>query len=232
MNRLVRPVLFTFEADVCQLFANLVFGAAGAVTLSQGPYPGRFSKGFCAAALNTITSAASTTSTSTSVTGLSLAGVYNGMSVTGTGIPASTTVSAVNPAAGTLTLSNAATATGTPTLSFFGGQYVLQLGRQAGVQLDTYNHLLGLSHSWDENTPNLALAGSSPASPAAPAMFIVRSRVAIRTVPASGNSANTDATITIQFGTFTGAGGTFTATVPATGEVCRLVAALTRSGAI
>ena len=229
-NRLGRPVAFTLEADVFSLFAHLTFGASGAVTLDQGPYPKPFSKGFCNASLNTITSPSSVTSNSTAVTGLTLPGVYNGMSVTGTGIQAGTTLSAVNPTAGTATLSQVATTTGTPSLSIFGGQYVLQLGRQAGVYLDTYNQLLALQHNWDEHTPNAAAAGSSPAAPVAPQMFLVANNTQVRTVPPTLATNPTDATLTIQFGT--GAGSSFVAGVPASGEICRLLLALTRSGAI
>ena len=230
-NRLGRPIAFTLEPNVFSLFCHLTFGSAGAVTLDQGPYPQPFSKGFCNASLNVITSPSATTSNSTAVTGLTtLAGVFNGMSVTGTGIQAGTTVSAVDPAAGTLTLSQVATATGTPTLSFSGGQYIIQLGTQAGVRLDTWCHLLGLSHIWDEATPNAALAGASPASPAAPSMFLVKSNVAVRTIPGTSASQLTDASFTIQFGTFSA--GTFLAANPASGEVCRLTAMLSQSGAI
>lgn len=63
---------------------------------------------------------ANTTDTSTAVTGMSLAQtdqITVGMLVTGTGISAATTVAAVIPGSG-VTLSAAATATGTPVLTF------------------------------------------------------------------------------------------------------------------
>lgn len=231
MNRLVRPVMFAFEADVCSLFAHVTFGAAGAPTLNQGPYPKAFSKGFCAVTLNTIVITAALTNTQTSATGAStLVGIYNGMSVTGTGVPASTTVSAVNPSAGTFTLSNAATATATETLTFSGGQYLFQLGSKAGVNLDVYNKLHSICWNFDEITNGAAQAGSSPAAPICNVGFLVANNVSIRTIPASGNSANTDASFTMQFGTLAGSG--FLAANPASGELLRLSLKLSRSGAI
>lgn len=230
-NRFARPISFTMEPDVVTLFARLTFGSSGAVTLQQGPYPKAFSKGFCSATLNTQVVTATLTNTSTSVSSLSSTfGIFNGMSVTGTGVPSSATISSVNPSAATATLSSAATASGTETLTFSGGQYLLQLGSQAGVRLDTYNHLLGMSYVWDENANNTAASGSSPAAPAAPNCFILTDSVAIRTIPATASSANTDASLLLQFGT--GAGSSFTAVVPDSGSVLRLVLQLGRSSAI
>lgn len=63
-----------------------------------------------------------TTNASPTITGLTQSQVsllQPGMGVSGTGIPAATTVLAVNSVTGTVTLSANATATGTPALSFF-----------------------------------------------------------------------------------------------------------------
>lgn len=215
MNRLVRPVMFAFEADVVHQFNQISFGAAGAATISA-----LNSRGICGFARKTITSASATTNTSASVTGLTLVGVYNGMSVTGTGIPASTTVSSVNPTAGTLTLSNAATATGTPTLSFSGGQYTMTFGSQLSpARFDAYYKLLGLHHVWDLSANEALGTASSPSTPAAPHVIIVQNNI---------NSA-TLANIVLQFGTLSTA--TFVAADPASGEVLRLAVQLCRSSA-
>lgn len=231
MNRLVRPVMFAFEPDLVFVFGSVVFGAAGAPTLNQGPYPKIFSKGLCSCAKSTPVITATLSSSSASVTlASSLAGIYNGMSVTGTGIAASTTVSAVNPAAGTFTLSNNATASGAQTLTFSGGQYLIQFGRQAGIQLDTYNHLLGLNYNWDEIANNLAQAGSTPAVPAAPSIFLIGNQTKIATIPGTATSKTTDSTLTIQCGTFSA--GTFLAANPDSGSMVRLGFTFTRSGAI
>ena len=67
-------------------------------------------------------SSANTTNSSATVTGLSQAqaqAITPGMGVTGTGIPAATTVLSVNSATGTVVLSANATATGTAALTFF-----------------------------------------------------------------------------------------------------------------
>jgi hypothetical protein len=231
MNRFGRPVAFTLEPDVVSLFAQISFGAAGAPTLKQGPYPAAFSKGFCNCTLNSIVTTATLASTMTSVTAAaSLVGVYNGMSVTGTGVPASTTVSAVDPVAGTLTLSNAATASGVETLTFSGGQYLFQLGSLAAVNLDVYHKLLGVEFEFDAVANNAAETGTSPAAPACTVGFLVANSVSIRTIPTTAVSVLTDASLTMQFGN--GAGASFVAANPASGELLRLWLALTRSTAI
>lgn len=230
-NRLARPVSFTMEADVVSLFAHLTFGAAGAVTLDQGPYPGRFSKGFCAATLNKVVTNCTTQSSTAVITCVNLNGVFNGMSVTGSGIPASTTVSSVDPVAGTLTLSNSATTSLVATpLTFFGGQYIFQLGTQAGVRLDTYNHLLGVNWNFDTIANGALLTSATPTAPVCNVGFLVGNQVAVRTVPPTVAANLTDATFTMQFGTLAGTG--FLAANPASGEILRLCAQLTRSGAI
>lgn len=220
MNRLVRPVQFAFEPDVVSVFANLSFGAAGAVTLNQNSTDS--SKGLCAAAINTISVTGNTTNTSTSVASVSsFAGLYVGMSITGAGIPAATTISAMNAGAGTITLSQAATATASGVaLSISGGQYVLTFGRNATLkQLDAYNRLLAIHHCWDESA-NQGGASTAALAPSAPAMFMV------------GNSISNSqvATITVQFGSYSGA--TFTAQVPDSGSKVRMLVSLCRSSAI
>lgn len=197
MNRLVRPVSFTFEPDMVSVFAMASFGAAGAATLNT-----KNSKGVCQWAANTQVWKGSTHS-NTSVTAMqSLWGVYNGMTVTGSGIPASTTVSAVNPGAGTLTLSGNATTslTGTP-LTFSGGQYLVTLGQQITPYkvLDTYTKLLQLDYNWDDIVNARAQTSSTPSSPAAPFLFLLANQTA---------QANQTFTIT---GTTDGATGVITA---------------------
>lgn len=225
-NRLMHPVMFAFEADTCHLFAKISFGAAGAPTLDTTQC-----KGFCNITRKTISITGDITNASPTVSNVSsFAGIYNGMSITGTGIPANTTISAKNPGAGTITLSQNATATtSTLAISVAGGQYVIQLGRQAGVQLDTYTKLLGLSHNWDESGLQGGVS-TGASSPAAPAMFIVGNNTKVVTSPRTIATALTDATLTIQFGHFSGA--TFVAADPASGEIVRLAAQFSRSTAI
>lgn len=176
MNRLVRPVSFTFEPDVVQVYGRAAFGAAGAPTLDTAR-----SKGICNWSKSSQVWTGTTTNSSTAVTGMvSLWGVYNGMTVTGTGIPASTTVTAVNPTAGTLTLSQAATGSATVALTFSGGQYIVTFGSQYTPfkRLDTYVKLLQLTYNWD-SIPNEALGtASTPQAPAAPFLFLVGNQVA------------------------------------------------------
>lgn len=216
-NRYMRPVMFAFEPDVVLQYSKISFGATGAPTIDTNQ-----SKGICSVVRSTQTSPGTTTSSSASVTAAtSLDGVYNGMTVTGTGIQAGTTVSSVNPVTGTLTLSQTATASGTVTLTFVGGQYTVTFGAQfSPARLDSYVKLLGLQHNWDESTLTAALSGTTPASPAAPAMFLVANNISNALL----------ANLVIQFGTFSGA--TFTAADPANGDIVRLAVQLCRSTAI
>lgn len=62
----------------------------------------------------TLTPTGDTTNTSTTIKNMSsVSGIFPGMSITGTGIPANTTVTRVDPVALSLLVSNAATATNT-----------------------------------------------------------------------------------------------------------------------
>lgn len=196
MNRYVRPIMFGFEPDLVFVFGRASFGAAGAPTLSPTN-----SKGICNWALNTVTTVATTTNSSASVTAaVSLFGVYNGMSVTGTGIPASTTVSAVNPGAGTFTLSNAATASGSPTLTFSGGQYVITFGSQYTPfkRLDSYVKLVNLTYNWDPIANEKAVSASTPSSPAAPFLFLIQNQITLanQTFTATGSQTSGSASVT------------------------------------
>lgn len=205
MNRLVRPVMFAFEPDLVQVFARATFGAAGAPTLDTNN-----SKGVCAWNKVSQVWTATTTNTSASVTAAqSLFGVYNGMTVTGTGIPASTTVSAVNPGAGTLTLSNVATASGTVPLTFSGGQYQIQFGSQATpfLRLDTYVKLLQMTRLWDEVTNAVGNAAATPSAGLAPHVFLVESTIAY-----------SNQTFT-RTGTTDGSTGAITAVTPSIGGI-------------
>lgn len=215
MNRLVRPIMFCFEPSVVFQFNQINFGAAGAPTLTA-----LNSKGACNIALNSIaftgTSSASVTVTSVS----SFAGLYNGMTVTGTNIPAATTISSMNPGAGTITLSQAATGANTG-LSASGGQYTLTLGSQFTPfkRLDAYVKLLGVNHAWDES--GLQGGASTGASaPAAPNLFIV------------GNNVSNGSLASVVFQTGSGVGSAFVANNPANGEILRLALKLCRSSAI
>lgn len=75
-----------------------------------------------------------TTATSTTLTPTSLNGISNGMLAQGAGIPAGTYITAVNWSAGTVTISKAATASATVTLSYakFAGFAVREVKTQLG----------------------------------------------------------------------------------------------------
>lgn len=217
MNRLVRPVLFAFEPDVVLQFSKISFGSTGAPTIDTTQ-----SKGICSVVRKSISVTGTTTNGSDTVTGVSsMLGIYVGMSVTGTGIPAAVTVAAANPGAGTIQLSDLATASGTPTLTIAGGQYTITFGAQfSPARLDAYVKLLGLHYNWDMTVKNAAAAGSIAASPAAPYMFLVTNNIS------NGSLAN----LIVQFGKLNNA--TFTAADPASGDIVRIAAQLCRSTAV
>jgi hypothetical protein len=225
MNRFARPIMFALEPDLVFLSARLTFGASGAVTLDT-----KNSKGFCAATLNTIAFTGTTANSSPTISSVSsFAGLYPGMTVQDSGpTHVNSTISSMSTGGDTITL--AANATGTNTgLTAFGGQYVLQFGRTAGVNLDTYNKLLFMDSSWDESGSQ-GSASALALAPAGPISFIVGNNISIRTIPSTSTSVNTDATVTVQFGS--GQGTSFTAYAPASGEAVRLFFVLCRSGAI
>jgi hypothetical protein len=98
----------------------------------------------------------------TTITGLSPAGLYNGEAVSGAGIPAGDTIASFNSAAGTITLTSPATASGNAPLAFGGlagvminniipwatgtrgDQRVCQLQHHLGTRLDQPDRLCGI----------------------------------------------------------------------------------------
>lgn len=219
MNRNLRPVMFAFEPDVVSVFANLSFGAAGAVTLNQTQ--SNSSKGICNVAATTIAFTGTSSNSSTSVTAVSsFAGLYVGMTITGTNIPASTTIASMNAGAGTLTLSQAATGTNAG-LTAGGGLYTVTFGSQFTPfkRLDAYVKLLAIKADFDVSgvqggASTLALA------PAGSNVFVVANNI----------SNSTLANLVLQFGT--GSGTSFVATNPGNGERCRISFKFSRSTAI
>lgn len=226
MNRTVRPVSFAFEPDVVSVFAKIGFGAVGAPTLDTNN-----SKGICNVTRKAISVIATTDGTTAVLTAVSsFAGLYVGMIVTGVGIPVGAKIASMNPGAGTITLDqNTTSAHIAETISISGGQYVIQFGRNAGVNLDTYNKLLHIKHVFLE-TGLQGGVSTAASAPAAPAMFVTSNLISVRTIPTTIATNLTDATVTVQFGT--GAGTSFVAIDPAAGEIVELAIELCRSGAI
>lgn len=216
MNRLVRPVMFAFEPDVVHQYSKISFGASGAPTIDTNQ-----SKGICSVVRKSYSITGDITNTSATVANVSsFAGLYKGMSISGTGIPAATTISSMNPGAGTITLSAAATATtASLAITVAGGQYTITFGSQfSPAKFDAYVKLLGLSHNWDMS--GLQGGASTGASaPAAPSMILVGNNI----------SSSSLANLIVQFGQWSGA--TFTAADPASGEIVRIAAQLCRSTA-
>lgn len=210
--------MFAFEPDVVHVFGRVTFGAAGAPTLDTNN-----SKGICNFAGPNVYLFTGNTASSTTISVVSsFLGLYPGMTITGAGIPASTTISSINAGAGTMVISQAATATATGVaLSASGGTYTVTFGSQFTPfkRLDAYNKLLNLTHIYDESgLPGSATTQASSAY--ASTILIVQNNIS------NANLAN----IVLQFGGGTGAG--FLASNPANGEALRLGISLCRSGAI
>lgn len=84
----------------------------------------------------------STTVTTTNVPNFTQSGVYAGLPVSGTGIPAGDVVAAVDPSGSSLTLTSAATASATETLTFGDGAHVALSPVQLGLD-NTFSALGG-----------------------------------------------------------------------------------------
>lgn len=211
-NRMGTPVAFTLEKNVSQLSCNITFGALGVPTKVA-----LNSKGFCNVTQNTVSFTATGTST-TSITGVSnFTGLYNGMILTGTNVAANSIISALNPGAGTFTLSQATT--GAITAVTATGGYTLQLGTQAGVKLDTYVKLLGLS-VLNDLTALQGGVSTGASAPAASHWFMTNNSVSKAGL----------ASVTLMCGT--GNGATFVQVNPASGEAVEIQMMLGGSTAI
>lgn len=218
MNRLVRPIMFAFEPDVVFAFAKMSFGASGVPTLDT-----KNSKGFCDVRQQVIAITGTTANASPTVTSVSsFVGLYVGMFIDdgGTNVAVGTTISAMNPGAGTITLS--ANATGTNTGLNVTGGYILTLGQLYKTRLDAYNKLLDLNYTFDL-TGLQGGVSTGASAPAAPQLFLTANNIS--------NAAL--ANIIFQTGNGTDAANLpFKSIVPANGEILRLTLKLCRSGAI
>ena len=216
MNRYVRPVQFAFEPDVVTQFTKFSVGAASAVTLDT-----KNSKGVCNIGpasfviRGTLTLASPVIS---AVVAADFSGLRVGMVLSGTNITPGTTILSFNVGAGTITMSANAiaglvNAVITATATAASGEMTITFGSQYAPfkRLDSYVKLLGMSYII---TPAATLA------PAAPYMYLVRNDIS--------NAAM--ASITVQFGFYTGAA--FTSAATANGETVQITTQLCRSSAI
>ena len=225
------PVLFTKEKNVWILSAMVQFGPSGAVTLNTSN-----SKGFCAAWNESVAFNGGTTdSSSTFGTVSSFAGLYRGMTLSGTGIQAGTTIGSVTAASGTITMVGSlptASATGEGIFNATGGRLRLQLGTKAAQNLTPFVKVLGVNVVADVSTGSASGAlNYMQRAPAAPVAFIVNNKITQRTIPATAVAGSTDASIAIQFGYGVGPGMGFVAQTPGDGEIYRIEVILGNSTA-
>lgn len=201
-NRNFTPVLFGLEKNLVLLGAHITFGANGAPTLDAIN-----SKGFLSVAQfsTSFTATASTTASFTAVSNFT--DLYNGMTISGTNIAASSIISAINAGAGTFTSSNAST--GVVSAVTATGGYTLSLGAliQNSPRRDTYAKLIDLDIISDLSGLQGG-ASTQAGTPAAPSWFMIQNNVA------NGSLAN----VVLMCGTMNGAGATFKAVQPASGE--------------
>lgn len=239
------PVLFTKEKNVWILSARIVFGANGSAVLDTTA-----SKGFCSVQQVTPTFTAGTNGSSSLLGSVSsFQGLFSGMNLT----IASSLAIISTATIGSITAANAAlnkfavTAANnaqngwpqfdTPSVTFIAGsggggtgQYILQLGQQAATRLDTYNKILMVKHDFDTTTGStIGGVGQQQLAPLAPSMVLIQNKIPVKTVPPTLATNSTDASITVQFGSGTGAN--FQALAPAAGEAVRVVLMLGNSTA-
>ncbi len=229
------PVLFSKEKNVWILSARIVFDTNGAAALDVSQ-----SKGFCAVWQNTPTFNAGTNGSNSTVGSVSsFQGLFAGMNLTvssGGAFITTATIGSITAGSGVFNVTAANnTQSGFPQLTVPStvfvagsggggtGQYILQLGQQAGVRLDPYVKILQVQHSFDETTGS-ATGGvlQQQLAPAAPSMVLIQNKTQVRTIPQTLTSGSTDCSITVQFGSG-GTGKNFVPAVPAAGEAVRIV---------
>ncbi len=214
------PVMFTKEGNVWSLSAHVTFGATGVPSLDT-----KNSRGICSFAPQSLVITGTTSSGSATITSVSsFAGIYTGMSVTGTGIAASSTIGTISASTGSVVMNQpAASAQATPSLTISGGRFVMQFGQQAAQRLDAYVKLLYAHHSWDMSASSASgsIALTAALAPAAPAMFVIANNTTVRTIPQTSTSGSTDCSLSLQFGSGVGTG--FVAANPVAGEGVRIL---------
>jgi hypothetical protein len=229
-NRFGTAVMFTLEKNVMFLSAQVNFGATGIPSLIPNN-----SKGFCSIAPDAVMFSANSVGSSATLSSVtSFAGLYPGMTLTGTF--GTGTISSITAAAGgsiTLVSGTGVVTTNGGLVAATGGRYRVQFGTQAGVRLDTYTKLLGLDISQDMSSGSASGSASVQAlAPAAPDYFIVQNNITTKTIPSTLTSNSTDASIVVQLGNHqAGAGGNFVAKDAVAGTQMRLRVMLGQSTA-
>lgn len=232
-DRYTTPVMFGFEKNIVFVYLRAVFGASGTVVLDQNN-----SKGVCAFNPNTVVFNGNTVASSATISSVtSFAGLYPGMSITGSPgtLGANITISSMTAGTGSLVLSSGTNVVTQPADTLFasGGQYLIQFGQLAGVRLDSYNKLLSVNYDWREVTGSAAGSSTTvPLFPAATDTFVTSVRTGIRTIPQTLTSGSSDCSITIQMGFYGSNDNTFTAVNPQPGEVLHMSIAFCNSTAI
>lgn len=213
-----RPVAFTKEGNVWTLSAHVTFSGAGPSLDTSN------SKGICSFAKQSLVFTGATVSSSATVTSVSsFQGLYTGMTVTGSGVAASSTIGTITASTKSFILNKAVDTGNDPiTLTASGGRYVMQFGQQAAQRLDAWYKLLYVQESWDMSAASASgSAGLAALSPNGPLMFVAQNNTSVRTIPATSTSGSSDCSLSLQFGS--GRGASFVANDPVAGEGVRIL---------
>lgn len=226
--RYYTPVMFGLEKNIVHLYAQVTFDGAGIPTLNA-----LNSKGICAVHQQSVMLTGGVVNSTTSIgTVSSFAGLYRGMTVSGTGMAGTNTIASMSASGDTITMAKQNIITGDGiTLTASGGRYLFQFGSQEAMKLDTYNKLLGVQVSYDMTLASASGSLTALAlAPQAPGYFVVSNLTNTVTIPKVSTSGSTDASLSLQFGS--GAGNDFVAFNPVAGTTMRIQFSFCNSTAI
>lgn len=229
------PVRFTKEKNVWDLFCIVNVGSGGALNIAQTGNGQFVNKGIANIWQNTPTFTGVTSSGSNTITSVSsFLGIFTGMPVLNSTIPAGATVGTISVTTGSIVFTGGAASTFTGStgaiMTVTGGQYIFQMGVATTIgsltlssRLDTYNRLLDFNVSYDSSTSSsIGTATQQQLGPTTSAYVLVQNNTTVKTVPPTQATASTDASLVIQFGNSSGPiGAGFTPNVPQAGTSMR-----------
>ncbi len=226
-NRYNTPVVFAMEPNMVTLSAHVTFGATGVPTVDAIN-----SKGIANVWNQSVSFTGATSSGSSTITSVSsFAGIYTGMTISGTGVAGSPTIGTISAATGSVVLSGPVGATTATAFNASGGRFIFQFGLNVGNRLDSYYKLLYVHTAWDETSSSASGSLTTAAlAPVGGQGFLVQNNSRVRTIPATTTSGSTDCSLILQYGT--GAGTSFVAANPVAGEGLRVLFVLGNSSAI
>lgn len=226
-NRYNNPVSFAMEPNMVTLAAQVTFGATGVPTVNALNSKGIANVWNQSVAFSGATSSGSSTITSVS----SFAGLFTGMTISGTGVVGTPTIGTISASTGSVVLSGVVGAASATAFQATGGRLIFQFGLNNGNRLDPYYKVLFVHTSWDESSASASgSAGVAAFAPSGGQGFLVKNNINIRTIPQTQATASTDCSLILQMGSGVGTG--FVAKDPVGGEGLRVLFVLGNSSAI